>query len=429
MNLLIQDIPIIPVTEPGLIIKKGYIVVEGDKITDIGNGTAPDGNYDYVIRGNNRLAIPGMVNTHTHAAMTLLRGYADDMPLMEWLEQKIWPLEAKLRADDIFWGTKLALIEMIKSGTTAFADMYFAMGKVAQAVEEAGIRGVLARGMIGVGPENDKAFQETVQLFENWHQKAAGRITIMLGPHAPYTCPPEYMKRVEKLAADLRIGIQVHVAETRAEVDDINKMYGKTPVEYLEDLGLFNHRVIASHCVYLTPADIMTLKKYDVGVAHNPESNMKLASGIAPVPAMLNAGITVGIGTDGASSNNNLDMIQEMRSCSLLHKVNSMDPTVIPAYQALEMATKMGAKVLGLEHETGQLKPGFKADIVLLRLDGAHMCPSHDYLANLVYAAQASDVDTVIVNGKIIMENKIITTLDETEVLHQCRKIARRLVS
>ncbi|MEN6351593.1 MAG: amidohydrolase [Syntrophomonas sp.] len=428
MKTLLKNISIIPVTGEDSFIEKGYIVIENDLIKGLGAGEAPELDCEKVIDGRNRVVLPGFINTHTHAAMTLLRGYADDLPLMEWLETKIWPLEAKLTADDIYWGTMLAIVEMIKSGTTTFNDMYFFMDEVARAVEASGMRAVLSRGMVGVGPENEQALDDSRELIGRWQGAAQGRISFRLGPHAPYTCPPDYLERVMKLAAELKAGLHIHVAETKGEFDDMVKIYGKTPVAHLNDLGLFEHQVLAAHCVHLTDEDIRILKNKGVGVAHNPESNMKLASGIAPVPQMLEAGIPVALGTDGASSNNNLDMLQEMRTCAFLHKVNAMNPTVLPAYQALEMATANGAASLGLDKEVGRLRPGMKADMIIMGLGEAHMTPRYDILANIVYSAQAADVKTVIIDGKIVMEDREIKTLDEEEILKQARKIGERLV-
>ncbi len=428
MSILLDNISIVPMTGANEVIEKGYIVIGDQFIAEVGEGEAPQADYERVIDGSNKVVMPGFVNTHTHAAMTLLRGYADDLPLMEWLETKIWPLEARLTSEDVYWGTMLAIVEMLKSGTTAFADMYFFMDETARAVSQSGIRGILARGMVGVGPEKEQAIVESRELVHKWHRKADERITFMLGPHAPYTCPPDYLEQVSELAGELGVGIHIHLAETMVEHNTIIEQYGKRPVAYLEDLGLFSHKVLAAHCVHVNSEDIGILKKYAVGVAHNPESNMKLASGIAPVPEMLAAGISVALGTDGASSNNNLDMLQEMRSCALLHKVNSMNPTVLPAYQALEMATLNGARALGMDNEFGQLKAGLKADMILLGLDEAHMIPRYDILANLVYSGQASDVETVIIDGNIVMEDREIKTFDEKEVLEQARKTAARLI-
>jgi 5-methylthioadenosine/S-adenosylhomocysteine deaminase len=413
-------------TEDNYLIEKGYIVIAGNLIEEIGAGEAPAGHYDQRLNGHEQMALPGFINAHTHAAMTLLRGYADDLPLMEWLENKIWPLEAKLTGEDIYWGTMLAIVEMLKSGTTCFADMYFFMDDVALAVEKTGIRAVLARGMVGVGPENEQAITESRELAGKWNGKANGRIKFILGPHAPYTCPPDYLKRVMELAEELKVGVHIHLAETAGECADIKRMYGKTPVAHLESLGLFEHEVLAAHCVHLSEQDIEILAKYQVGVAHNPESNMKLASGIAPVPEMLEAGIPVALGTDGASSNNNLDMLQEMRTCALLHKVHTSDPTVIPAYQALKMATTNGAQALRLNAEIGQIKVGMKADIILVNIGEAHFLPCYDLVANLVYSGQAADVNTVIIDGNIIMQDRVIKTIDEKEVLTQAKRIGAK---
>lgn len=429
MSILIENAAILPMTGENSLIQKGYLIINNDIIEHIGAGAAPPGSYRRVIDGSGQAVLPGLINTHTHAAMTLLRGYADDLPLMEWLSTKIWPLEAKLNGEDIYWGTMLAIAEMIKSGTTTFNDMYFFMDQAARAVEESGMRALLSRGMIGVSPESQIALDDSRKLVEQWHGAARGRIRFALGPHAPYTCPPEYLQKVAALADELEVGIHIHIAETRQEVEDIVKQYGMSPVRLMLANGVFKHPTLAAHCVHLNEDDIAILKDYQVGVAHNPESNMKLASGIAPVPAMLKAGIAVGLGTDGASSNNNLDMIQEMRSCALLHKVNSMDPTVLPAYQALEMATALGAKALGWDDEIGMLKPGYKADLILIDLNAAHMIPHYDIVANIVYSAQAADVDTVIIDGQIVMENRRITQFDEQEVLAKCQALARDLIA
>lgn len=427
MSILIKNANIIPMTEANSVIEKGYLIIEGDRITAVGSQEPPIGSYTQIIDATNHLVLPGFVNAHTHAAMTLLRGYADDLPLMEWLETKIWPLEAKLTGEDVYWGTMLAIVEMIKSGTTCFADMYFFMDQVARAVEDSGIRAVLSRGMVGVGPENQAALEESRALVTDWSGKAQGRISFKLGPHAPYTCPPDYLQKVMALAAELNIGLNIHIAETLTEFEDIKRIYGRTPVVHLASLGLFAYPTVGAHCVHVTEEEIQILAQHKVGVVHNPESNMKLASGIAPVPAMLKAGIPVALGTDGASSNNNLDMLQEMRSCALLHKVNSYDPTVIPAYQALEMATVNGCQALGLP-EVGVIQAGYKADLILVSLQEAHMIPRYDIIANLVYAGQAADVQTVIINGQVVMENRIIKTFDEQEVLTQAKRAAERLV-
>ena len=467
MDLLIKNVTILTMEDEAGLIPDGEILIRGERIAALGpRGTirrtweepnaadlpscyrlpedgpaaaaadltaetppsAAPGPPPRILDGAGMIALPGLVNSHTHAAMTLLRGYADDLPLMEWLTEKIWPVEDRLTPEDVYWGSLLACLEMIKAGTTAFADMYFHMEQTAQAVAKSGLRADLSRGMIGNGPSAALAIEENTRLFTNWHGQAAGRITVRLGPHAPYTCAPDYLRQVSALADKLGVGLHIHIAETLSEIEQIKTDYGKTPVALLDDLGLFEHPVLAAHCVHLSQADLELLRQKNVSVAHCPESNLKLASGAAPVAAMLQAGINVGLGTDGASSNNNLDLLEEMRTAALLQKLVTQDPTAVPAYTALRMATTGGARVLGLENEIGVLKAGKKADLILLNSQAPHLYPQHNHYANLVYAAHSADVDTVLVNGEILMENRNVLTIDETEVLAQVKACAQRLM-
>lgn len=430
MNILIKNCHIFcDDTESPVIL--GDVAIEGNRLIKVGKEGALSSGWhpDRVIDGCNYLCLPGLINCHTHAAMTLLRSYADDLPLMHWLEKKIWPVEDRLTGEDVYWGSLLAMVEMIKSGTTTFNDMYFFMDEVAQAVEKIGMRACLARGLVGVGGSAELGLEESRNLIEKWQGGARGRISIWLGPHAPYTCPPDYIKMVLSLAKEYGTGIHIHVAETRDEIRIINEQYAKTPVTYLEESGVFEFPVLAAHCVHLTDDDISLLARRGVAVAHNPESNMKLASGVAPVVKLRKAGITVGIGTDGAASNNNLDMFGEMRMTSLLHKVLHNDPLVMPAPDVLRMATSDGARALGLGDEIGILKPGYKADLILVDLKQPHFYPKHNLVAHAVYAAGASDVDLVIIDGEIIMENRKILTIDEDRVLDEVERRAKRLTS
>ncbi len=428
-NLLIHGATVLTMEAHEAVFKDGEIVIAGDKIISAGPRGSVPGEFkaDRVLDGSGMVAMPGFVNCHTHAAMTLLRSYADDLPLMQWLNEKIWPLEARMRPEDFYWGTMLCCLEMIKSGTTTFADMYFEMDMVAQAVETSGLRACLSRGMIGVAPNAKTAIDESVKLVEGWQGKAGGRITTMFGPHAPYTCPPEYLKQVVKLAADHNVGIHIHVAETKDETDQIKEIYGRTPVQYLDDNGVFDVPVLAAHCVHLNKDDIAILKRKKVRAAHCPESNMKLASGISPVTELLDAGVLVGLGTDSAASNNNLDMMEETRSAALLQKTATGDPMALPSFTALKMATADGARALGLE-DVGLIKPGMKADLILVDFRRPHLCPRHDVYAHLVYAAQSSDVDTVIINGQVVMEGRRVLTIDEREILAQAQMCADRLI-
>ncbi|MDI6709196.1 MAG: amidohydrolase [Bacillota bacterium] len=429
MNLLLRGMTILPSAD-GNVIYGGEIAIAGGEILAVGPaGSSPAGFVpDEVIEAAGMLATPGLVNAHTHAAMVLFRGYADDMPLMPWLTEKIWPAEARLTGEDVYWGTLLACAEMIRGGTTAFADMYFFMDDVARAVAESGMRAFLSRGLIGSAPNGEEALAENIAFVRAWHGGADGRITCALGPHAPYTCPPDYLRKVMEKADALGVGLHIHVAETRAEDDEVRKRYGRSPVAHLDSLGLFDRPTLAAHCVHLDDGDIETLARCGVGIAHCPQSNMKLASGIAPVTRLLEAGARVGIGTDGASSNNDLDMIEETRTASFLQKVACEDPTVLPAPRAAALATLGGARAVGLDECIGTLEAGKRADIVLWDWRAAHLNPPHDTYAHLVYAAKGSDVRTVIIDGRVVMRDRVLLTMDEEKVIAEAGRCARRLI-
>jgi 5-methylthioadenosine/S-adenosylhomocysteine deaminase len=429
-SILIKGALIIPAEHAGSGSFYGDIRIKGDIIESIVK--FPDSisaqHADRVIEAGNLIVMPGFVNTHGHAAMTLFRSYADDIPLKEWLEQKIWPIEEMLKSDDIYWGTMLAIAEMIKSGTTTFTDMYFFMDRVAEAAAESGIRAVLSRGLVGLGEGGDEGLKETEALIGRWHGAESGRINITIGPHAPYTCPPEFLNKVMTLADRTKRPLHIHLSESKPEVEESLKEYGKTPPRLLYDLGFLDYEVTAAHCVHLTDEDIDLLAEKKVGVAHNPTSNLKLGSGIAPVNKLLDKGINVGIGTDGASSNNNLDMVEEMRLTALLSKGVMMNPTLINAATALHMATAAGAKVLALDG-VGTLKEGWKADLIAFRSDRLHMTPLHDPMANIVYSSAASDIDLVIVDGKVLLEKGKLVTLDEERIMFEAAECAKRLVT
>jgi 5-methylthioadenosine/S-adenosylhomocysteine deaminase len=427
-NTLIKDALLITMDDIKPDYFRGDILVKGSLVAAISEAPASidSESAETVIDGKDLIVMPGFVNAHGHAAMTLLRSYADDMPLKEWLENKIWPTEERLESDDVYWGSMLAIAEMIKGGTTTFADMYFFMERVAEAAAESGIRAVLSRGMIGIGPGGDDALKNTEEFIKNWHGTGGGRINVTLGPHAPYTCPPEYLLKVMDLAGKTGRPMQIHLSETKGEVEESFSKYSKSPIELVHDLGLFNYRVIAAHCVHLSDRDIEILAENNVGVAHNPGSNLKLGSGLANITKMLQSGINVGIGTDGASSNNNLDMIEEMRLVALLSKGVNLDPTLIPAKTAIKIATEMGAKVLFLE-DTGVLKEGYRADLIGLNCNRPHMVPMHDPLAQVAYSAAAADVSLVMVDGNILLENGSLTTLDEEKIMAETAQRATRL--
>ncbi len=380
---------------------------------------------DRTVDGRELVLMPGFVNAHGHAAMSLFRGYADDLPLMAWLEEKIWPAEANLDEEDVYWGTMLSIVEMLKGGTTTFSDMYFFMDRVAGAVAESGIRAVLARGLIGAEGSDD-ALADSERFAGEWHGRADGRVNVHLGPHAPYTCPPAFLHRVMEVAARTGRPMQIHLAETVGEVERSLAEHGCSPVQHLKRLGFFQYPVTAAHCVHLDEADIATLAAGSIGVAHNPGSNLKLGSGVAPVLKMLEAGIKVGLGTDGAGSNNNLDLLEEMRLAALLAKGLSFDPTRMPALTALEMATAGGAEALFLPR-VGRLKEGWCADVIGFKTDVPHLNPLFDPAAHIVYAAAAAGVSLVIVDGKILVEGGRLTGLDEEKIIAEASRRAYRL--
>lgn len=402
------------------------IMIEGERIKAIGE-VPKDFQPDKIIDGKDHLASPGLVNAHTHASMTLLRSYADDMVLMDWLHDKIWPTEAKMEADDIYWGAMLAAAEMIRSGTTAFADMYGPyMDKVAEVVVDSGLRGVLSRGLIGLAPDKEEKLAENIALYKDFQGAGEGRVTVMFAPHALYTCSPDYLKEISKAAGDYQAEIHIHMSETKVEVEDCLKEYGKRPFAHVEDTGIFEHGTLAAHCVHIDDEDIAIIKKHGIRVAHNPGSNMKLASGVAPVPRLLKEGVCVALGTDGASSNNNMDMLEEVQLSALLHKADSLDPLAVTAREAVKMGTEYGARAIGVK-EAGKLEAGFLADIVLYDLRSPMWCPRHNLLSLLAYSARSSSVDTVLVAGKTLMEKHELKTLDEERILFEAQRCADRL--
>ncbi len=405
---------------------KADIAIEGSKIVSIGTADF-EKKYDKIIEGCGLLAMPGLINTHGHVAMSLFRGYGDDMELMPWLMERVLPAEAKMTPADIALGGQLAIMEMIKSGTTTFADMYFMMDKVAEVVAASGMRASLCEGMTTPMIGQHDKLEDFPAFYEKWHNAASGRITIMLGPHAPYTCDKDYLKRVGELGRQYQAPIHIHLAETQTELEQINDMYGCRPVQLLEEAGIFDgNKVLAAHGIYINEQELRRLAQLDVSIAHNPRSNMKLASGLAPVAELLAHGINVAIGTDSACSNNNLDMFQELRTSALLAKVRELDPTVLPAAQVLEMATINGAKALALA-DVGMLLPGMEADIILLDLDQPHLYPPTDLISHMVYAACGSDVDSVIISGQLVMEKRQILTMDCEKIQAEAAQAAKRL--
>ncbi|BFH69258.1 MAG: amidohydrolase [Paenibacillus dendritiformis] len=409
----------------------GAMVIEDDMIVYVGEQLPQEHDTSEAARidGKGLFFMPGLINTHGHAAMSLLRGYGDDMVLQTWLQEKMWPMEAKFTAEDVRWGTALSVLEMLKGGTTTFVDMYDHMDEVAKVVEESGMRACLMRGAIGLCPEDvqEAKLREAVQFAQDWHGKADGRITAMLAPHAPYTCPPGFIEKFVQAAHDLDLPLHTHMSETAAEVAQNVADYGLRPVAHLEKLGFFSRPSFVAHGVHLTDEEIEVLARHDVAVSHNPGSNLKLASGVARVPELLRAGVTVSLGTDGPASNNNLDMFEEMRLAALIHKGVSGDPTAVPAAEAMRMGTLYGARTIRAE-KLGLLEAGMKADIVAVNVNQPHFVPHTDFVSHMIYSASAKDVAHVWVDGRQVIKDGQCLTLDEERILYEAGRCFERLL-
>ncbi|HOI40591.1 MAG TPA: amidohydrolase family protein [Methanobacterium sp.] len=410
-------------------VRRGSVLIEDDKIVDITRKGST--GADEVIDAEGKVLIPGLVNTHTHLSMSLMRGLADDLPLDIWLNDHIWPVEAHLEGEHCYVGALLSALEMIKSGTTTCNDMYFFMDEVAQAIDESGIRGLLCHGMIDLFDEDKRKeeYKETLRIIEKCHNTADGRIQVALGPHTPYTCSTELLNWVRETADEKGLKIHIHVSETEKEVEDSLNDRKKRPFEYLEDINFLGPDVIAAHSVWLSGAEIALIKDNNVKISHNPLSNMKLASGISPVSDMLANDVCVSLGTDGVASNNNLDLFQEMKTASLLQKVRTLDPTVLPANKMLEMATINGATALGMEEEIGTIEVGKKADLILVDMKKPHLSPYRNPISHLAYSAEGSDVSTVICDGEVLMREREVLIMDEAEVIEMAENAAEDLIS
>jgi len=437
-TVVITDGTIVTMNDRDEVFNPGVVVIEEAKIVKVGalsnGGTEslaekyPDAQF---VDASGCVVIPGLVNAHTHAAMTIFRGLADDLPLREWLEQHIFPAEKKLTEEWVFWGTVLACAEMIASGTTTFCDMYLFEHKVAEAVDKTGMRAVVGEVLYDFPSphygELENGFAFTKRFIEDWmgHE----RIKISVDPHAVYTCSPELLLRSFAISEHYDVPFVIHLAETEDEVQETMRRYGRTPVAHLAHLGVLSGRVIADHCVWLSEEDRATIAEKKVKVVHNPESNLKLASGIAPAADLLRRGITVSLGTDGCASNNDLDMLSEMDTCAKIHKGVLRDPTALPAKEVLRMATVYGARTLGLDDKIGKLEPGMLADIVILDFNKPHLTPCYDPISHIVYSARGSDVRDVMVHGQWLMRNREFTTIDMGEVKARVKEIARRVRS
>jgi len=418
-DLVIQNGTILTMDPENRVIEKGVLCVSGDTISYVGKQPSQKLDALKTIDAEGGLILPGLINGHTHAAMSLFKGLADDLPLMEWLNHYIFPVEKNMDADFIHTGTLLACAEMILSGTTCFCDMYLFEDQVAQAAFQSGLRCLVGEVLYDFPSPNygdlESGFAYTEWLIRKWEDNPL--VSIAVEPHALFTCSPELLRRANRMALSHKRPLIIHFAETLAEVEEIKKRYGKTPLEHLEDLGLAGPQLIMDHAVHLDASEIDRIAEYGIKVIHNPESNMKLGSGIAPVPQMITQGVTVGMGTDGSASNNNMDLFTEMDMAAKLHKVQTMDPTVMDALTVLKMATIEGAKALGLSHEIGSLETGKKADVIVIDTHKPHLTPMYNPFSHLVYAARGQDVSHTIINGRLVMENRQLLTLDLKEVM------------
>jgi 5-methylthioadenosine/S-adenosylhomocysteine deaminase len=410
----------------------GAVAIAKDTITAVGPADEfADWSISRVIDAHGGIIMPGLINSHTHAAMTCFRGLSDDLPLMTWLNDHIFPAEAKLDDQKVYSGALLACAEMIMSGTTCFCDMYLFEDMVARAAKKAGIRAVVGEVLYDFNSPNygpiENGFKYTQKLIDTWQDDPL--VSIAVEPHSTYLCAPQLLKKAFDLTQSFNLPLVIHLAESKSEIAQIKERYNRTPVEHLAELGLLAPNVLACHCVELTENDITLLQRFDVKVAHNAESNMKLASGVAPIPRLIKEGICVGMGTDGCASNNDLDLFQEMDSVAKLHKAKSLDPTVMDASTVLKMATIRGARALGLDPIIGSLETGKKADLIIVDTNKPHLTPMYNPVSHLVYAVIGSDVTTSIINGAVVMEGGTIKTMDIKAVMDDVNRIAGEIAS
>ncbi|MGC9781278.1 MAG: amidohydrolase [Candidatus Heimdallarchaeota archaeon] len=416
-SILIKNGLLLTMDDNQTVINDVYVFIENGLIIEIGNiKDAP--KADDVIDAENGFILPGFVNAHTHVPQTLFRGIGNDKALYDWLSNHIWPMEGVMTPDDCLIGSLLTFVEMIKTGTTTFAEMYFHEDKVIKATLKSGIRGVIGYGMVDFNDEKKriKELSLTRELLETYY-KIHDRITFSVAPHAPTTCSSELLKEASKIATNYDLLTHIHVAETENEINSIKKDYNKTPIEYLNDLGILNPKTLAIHMVHLTKNDLEISKKQDIKIVHCPQSNLKLASGFMHLDKMFARNLTVGLGTDSASSNNSLDMVREMKTMAILHKALTKDASFIPASKALNIATKGGAKCLNLHDKIGSIEVGKRADIIIMDCNKSHVQPMHDPYTMIVYSMTGFDVKDTIVDGNILMKNRKLLTLNEEAII------------
>jgi 5-methylthioadenosine/S-adenosylhomocysteine deaminase len=432
VDIIIRGGTVVTMDGSSRVIENGSVAVKGERIVAVGKASEITARYvaSRVINAAGKVVMPGLINTHGHVPMVLFRGIADDLVLMDWLQKYIFPAEAK-NVDEQFvrWGTRLGCLEMIMAGTTTYVDMYYFEDAIADETARAGMRAVLGETLIDFPAPDNKTWDAGMAYMEKFVARWKGHalITPAIAPHAPYTVSTEHLKQAHTFSERHGVPLVIHVAEDQAEVKTIQERYGASPVAYLERIGLLDERVLAAHMVWPTTEDIATLAKRSVGVAHCPQSNMKLAAGAAPVPQMLKAGVAVGLGTDGAASNHDLSLWEEIDSAAKLAKLISKDPTVLNAREVLEMATIRGARAIHMDKEIGSIETGKRADVIVVGMSGVHQTPLYNVYSQLVYATKASDVETVLINGRIVMQNRRVLTIDERAVRAKANQYRDRI--
>ena len=428
MSLVIRNARVLQTTPAGevRVLDRQDVAIRNDSIESVRPaGAAPPSDAGEIIEANGQLLMPGLINCHAHVPMVIFRGLAEDVSLEKWFNEYMWPLESNLQEEDVYWGMLLGLAEMIEAGVTCAADHYFFMDRAAEAVQQAGTRAAL--GWAAFGSQGTAQLDRTSEFCRRWQGAANGRITTWIAPHAPYTCDDDFLRAARDRAADLGIGIHIHVAETRGQTEAHVRKRGVTPIRLLDDLGILQLPTILAHAAGATDDDIRLLADRPAGVAHCPKTYLKLAMGIAPVHAMRQAGIAVGLGTDGAVSNNTLDVWESMRLMALTQKEATGSPENLTLGETLAIAMRGSARVVGLGDRIGAVEPGKLADLILVDLDGAHHQPLHSVQASLVYSARASDVRTVIVAGRVLMRDRKLLTLDKAEIIRQVNRSLERL--
>lgn len=432
MKTLFKNCDIVTTTDSGFeVIRNGFCGVDGVYICYLGTDM-PAEKYDIIKDMTGRVLYPGLINAHNHAAMTLLRGIGSDLPLKEWLYDNMFPTEDKLRAEDVKAGTELAILEMLSTGTVSFSDMYYFCDTTADCVIESGMKANLCRALSAFDPneayKDSYRVKEALSLYNNYNNAANGRIKIDLSIHAEYTCLEDIVRRHSEKCKELGAIMHIHLSETKSEHDACIEKYGKTPARWFYDLGAFDSPTLAAHCVWVTDEDIALMKECGVSPVHCPTSNLKLGSGFARVQHMLKEGLNVGLGTDGAASNNNLNMLEELHLCSVVHNGYNQDPTIMNPNDTVKMATLNGAKIQG-RTDCGGIKVGNRADIIALNFDKPHLLPAFDPLAMLCYSAQGSDVCMTMVDGRILYENGEFLTMDKERIYHDVKKALKHLYS